>query len=206
MCEDTFQTIPEWAQFSQGHRRKRQKKPWKIDQKIAKKILFHYSPAPKILKAFLKTFPTKLRPTRCPAKEKNEERKEKVKLKTAVSLFNPNFAFCTCRNFARWYFASGSEGREVHDLYCCLLHSTSFKMCFSAKSPGTNGLNYFFYQIPYLAVLQWFMSTLYLAHLVFSGLSMLSQLRPHLFWVPTKMYTHKHTCHKKKKTGKYLFI
>ena len=120
------------------------KKPWKIDQKIAKKILFHYSPAPKILKAFLKTFPTKLRPTRCPAKEKNEERKEKVKLKTAVSLFNPNFAFCTCRNFARWYFASGSEGREVHDLYCCLLHSTSFKMCFSAKSPGANGLNYFF--------------------------------------------------------------
>ena len=92
------------------------KKPCKIDQKIAKKILFHYSPAPKILKAFLKTFPTKMKPTRCPAKEKNEERKEKVKVKTAVSLLNLNFAFYTYRNFARWYFASGSEGREVHDL------------------------------------------------------------------------------------------
>ena len=101
------------------------------------------------------------------------------------------------------------SARPVNGLvvrFCCLLHSTSFKMCFSAKSPGTNGLNYFFYQIPYLAVLQWFMSTLYLAHLVFSGLSMLSQLRPHLFWVPTKMYTHKHTCHKKKKQENiYLF-
>ena len=66
----------------------------------------------KILKAFLKPFPTKMKPTKCPAKEKNmrqkkrkggEERKQKVKVKTAVSLLNPktrNFAFCTCPNFA----------------------------------------------------------------------------------------------------------
>ena len=51
----------------------------------------------KILKAFPKTFPTKMKPTKCPAKEKNEaiktkkkrkERKRKVKVKTAKSLLN----------------------------------------------------------------------------------------------------------------------
>ena len=65
------------------------------------KILFHYrdlpflSPNPKILKAFLKTLPTKMKPTKCPAREKKmskksektrEERKGKVKVKIAVSL------------------------------------------------------------------------------------------------------------------------
>ena len=50
---------------------------------------------PKILIAFLKTFPTKMKPTKYPAKEKKnwgeksekrgEERKRKVKFKTAVS-------------------------------------------------------------------------------------------------------------------------
>ena len=56
------------------------------------------SPNPKILKAFLKTLPTKMKPTKCPAREKKwgkkskkrgEERKQKVKFKTAVSLLNP---------------------------------------------------------------------------------------------------------------------
>ena len=85
-------------------------------------------PNPKILKTFLKTIPTKMKPTKCPAREKKmrqekrkkkEERKRKVKVKTAVSLLNPktrNFAFCACPNFPSWYFASGSEGREVYDL------------------------------------------------------------------------------------------
>ena len=69
------------------------------------------SPNPKILKAFLKTFPTKIKPTKCPAKEtkwgkkiekREEERKRKVKVTTAASLLNPrtlNFAFCACANF-----------------------------------------------------------------------------------------------------------
>ena len=53
---------------------------------------------PKILKAFLKTFPTKMKPTKCPAKKKQkwgkksekrgEERKWKVKLKTAEILLS----------------------------------------------------------------------------------------------------------------------
>ena len=50
-----------------------------------------------------------MKTTKCPEKEKNEarkakkkgeERKGKVKVKTAVSLLKPkNFAFCTCPNF-----------------------------------------------------------------------------------------------------------
>ena len=53
------------------------KKPCSIDLKISMKILFHYPPTfpflssnPKILKAFLKAFPTKMKPTKCPAREK----------------------------------------------------------------------------------------------------------------------------------------
>ena len=54
------------------------------------KIWFHYPPNTKILKDFLKTFPTKMKP-KCPAKEekggnkrekRGEERKQKVKVKT----------------------------------------------------------------------------------------------------------------------------
>ena len=69
---------------------------------------------PKIIKAFLKTFPTKMKPNKCLAREKKwgkksdkrgVARKRKVKVKTAVSLLNPktwspNFAFCACPNFA----------------------------------------------------------------------------------------------------------
>ena len=52
-------------------------------------------------------------------RKKKGGEKAKVKVKTAVSLLNPkipNFAFYACPNFASWYFASGSEGREVYDL------------------------------------------------------------------------------------------
>ena len=73
-----------------------------------------------------------------------------------MSVFNPktlNFAFCTCLNFLSWYFASGLEGREMHDLQTALWYSsllcrqwlesclTSFKTCFSAKFPGANRLS-----------------------------------------------------------------
>ena len=44
--EEIFQTIPEWAQFSQGH----QRKPCNIALKISMKILFHYPP-PILLKS-----------------------------------------------------------------------------------------------------------------------------------------------------------
>ena len=85
------------------------------------------SPNPKILKAFLKTLPTKTKPTKCPAREKKmrqEKRKkrggEKAKSKSpdCCVTFKPpkNFAFWACLNFASWYFASGSEGHKVYDL------------------------------------------------------------------------------------------
>ena len=74
--EAIFQTIPEYAQFSQGHRRKNNvKQPCNIELKISMKMLFHYTHLPfllsnpKILKDFLKMFPTKMKP-KCPAKEK----------------------------------------------------------------------------------------------------------------------------------------
>ena len=61
---------------------------------------------PKILKAFLKTFPTKMKPTKCPAKEKQKKRggeKTKSKSQDYYVTFNltwkltRNCAFCTCR-------------------------------------------------------------------------------------------------------------
>ena len=71
------------------------KSPWKSCSIAHLPFL---SPNPKILKAFLKTLPTKIKPTKCPAREKKmrqekrkkrgEERKWKVKDKTAVSLLN----------------------------------------------------------------------------------------------------------------------
>ena len=51
------------------------KSPWKSCSITHLPFL---SPNPKILKAFLKTLPTKLKPTKCPAREKkNEARKAK---------------------------------------------------------------------------------------------------------------------------------
>ena len=59
------------------------RKPCNVDQKISRKILFHYHQLPflssyrKILKASLKTFPTKLQPTKYPANAKKDARKAK---------------------------------------------------------------------------------------------------------------------------------
>ena len=66
--EEVFQTIPEWAWFSQGGRRKRQKQcnvltrkfPWKSSPTTHLPFLLSN---PKILKALPKTFPHKMKPT-----------------------------------------------------------------------------------------------------------------------------------------------
>ena len=91
-------------------------KPCNIDQKICMTILFHFpSTFPfinsKVLKAFLKTFPTKIKPTKImPSVQKKkiearkakkdggwgEERKQKVNVKTAVSLLNPKTILKFC--------------------------------------------------------------------------------------------------------------
>ena len=74
-CAKIFQTIPEWAQSSQEHQRKKAtnhvtltwKFPWKSCPTAHLPFLSSNS---KILKAFWKIFPTKMKPTKCPAKEK----------------------------------------------------------------------------------------------------------------------------------------
>ena len=58
------------------------KKPCNIDQKNFMKILFHFPPTfpfiiSKILKVFLKTFPTKIKPTKCPVLKRKKMRQEK---------------------------------------------------------------------------------------------------------------------------------
>ena len=85
--EEIFETIPEWAQLSQGGKRIR---PKNQNQETLTQnflwILFHYSTylpllsfGLKILKAFWKTFPTNMKPTKCQSKGKNEARKAQKK-------------------------------------------------------------------------------------------------------------------------------
>ena len=78
---------------------------WKSPWKISIAHLPFLSPNPKILKAFPKTLPTKMKPSKCPAREKKwgkksekrgEERKQKVKVKTSVSLLNPKTILKFC--------------------------------------------------------------------------------------------------------------
>ena len=57
------------------------------------------SPNPKILKPFLKSIPTKMKPTKCPVREK-KMRQEKRKKKGGEKAKSKNFAFCACPNFA----------------------------------------------------------------------------------------------------------
>ena len=74
---------------------------------------------PNILKAFLKTFPTKMKPTQFPEQEKKggkksekrgEEKKQKVKVKTAVSLLEP-------KTISKFCF---SQMPELHKLIFCI--------------------------------------------------------------------------------------
>ena len=80
-------------------------------------------------------------------RKKGEERKRKVKVKTAVSLLNSKTTSKFC------FLCMPSEGCKLYDLETALwwvvaLHSTtgpenrstSFKTRFSVKSPGANGL------------------------------------------------------------------
>ena len=60
------------------------KKPRDIDLKISMKIfsiayLPFLSPNPKILKAFLKALATKIKPTKCPAREKKMRQEKRKK-------------------------------------------------------------------------------------------------------------------------------
>ena len=111
-------TCAEWRDLSKQTRmstiqartpEKKAKKPCNIDLKIPWKTcstahLPFLSPNPKILKAFLKTFPTKMKPTKMPSKrKKNDARKpkkrggekEKSKSQDCYVTFKPkNWKFC----------------------------------------------------------------------------------------------------------------
>ena len=97
-----------WEKKATNHVTLTWKFPWKSCPTTHLPFLSSNS---KILKAFLKIFPTKMKPTKCPAKERKwgkksekegEERKRKVKVKTAVSLLTQfqNCASCAWLNFS----------------------------------------------------------------------------------------------------------
>ena len=102
--EEIFQTIPEWAQSSQEHQRKKAtnhvtltwKFPWKSCPTTHLPFLSSNS---KILKAFWKIFPPKWSLLNAQQKKRNEARKAKKKGRreseeTAMSLFNPISKLC----------------------------------------------------------------------------------------------------------------
>ena len=60
-----------------------------------------------------------MKPTKCPAREKKmrqEKRKKKGGEKAKSKIQDCCVTFCACPNFASWYLASGSEGRQVYGL------------------------------------------------------------------------------------------
>ena len=83
------------------------KKPCNIELKINMKILFHCPPThlpflssnPEFLKAFLKNVSIKMKPTKCQAKEKMKQEKqkkrglEKAKSRSQNCCVKPNFCF-----------------------------------------------------------------------------------------------------------------
>ena len=101
--EEIFRTIPQCAWFSQGGRRKRQKPcniltrklSWKSSSTTHQPFLLSN---PKILKALPKTFPYKMKPTKCPATEK-KIRREKKKKWGGEKWKKKSRAFCACPNF-----------------------------------------------------------------------------------------------------------
>ena len=126
---------------------------------------------PKILKAFLKTLPTKMKPTKCPAREKKmrqEKQKkrggEKAKSKSQDCCVtfkpkNPKFLLSAHNRTSQATIVHLDQKAEKCTTSTRLCgkfslfiawqwpenRSTSLKTGFPAKSPGANGLNRFQY-------------------------------------------------------------
>ena len=103
-----FQTIQEWARFSQGHRRKK-KTPCNIDLEISMKScstthLPFLSPNPKILKAFQKVFPPKWSLL-------NAQQKRKKLVKKSSNWVSHKSVDCFCE-FASSGLTSSPSGHE----------------------------------------------------------------------------------------------
>ena len=88
----TSQTIPKWAWFSQtGHRKTKKKNvrlTWKFECRSCSTTLqLFLQTNSRRLKFFTIAFPTKMKPSKCPGKEKKTgQEKRKVKVEGVVSL------------------------------------------------------------------------------------------------------------------------
>ena len=112
--EEIFQTIPEWSQFSPGHPRKRQKTMSHWPEHFHENLV----PLPNYL-SVLKTFPTKMKPTKCPAREKKMRQekpkrrgreKEKSKSQDCCVTFQPK----TCIKILLSAHARTSQANGLH--------------------------------------------------------------------------------------------
>ena len=166
--EDVFQTIPEWAQFSQGGQRKRKKKKhgklaWKFPWKSCSTThltLFSTNPG-KILKPFPKSFPTELKSAIAQQKtkkmrlEKWKKRaggKGKEKSWDCCVIFKPKNYFGILLSKLIFYIWI-RRPQSVRPINCFVVSfsplysqtekniSTGFKMSFWAKFSGVNGKN-----------------------------------------------------------------
>ena len=127
--------------------------PWKPRSTTLLPLL---SSHPKILKAFLKTFAPKMKPTKCPAREKQHEARkakkrggEKAKSKSQGCRFTFKL-----KNYLKILLSAHAMRRPwivrpVNSFVVSCIsslhnkpenHSTSFKTRFLVKSPGANGL------------------------------------------------------------------
>ena len=110
-------SVKETQKKAKNHVRLTGKFPW---QSCFTTHLPSLSSNTKVLKAFPKTFPTKIKPAKCATRRKKmrqekrkkigEERQRKEKVKTAVSLLNPKTIF-------KFYFL---RKPELHKLIICM--------------------------------------------------------------------------------------
>ena len=159
--EEIFQTISEWAQFSHRTPEKKAtnhvKLTWKFPWKSCSTCHLPFlSSNPKILKAFLKIFPTNMNPTKCQAREKKMRQengkkrgggKTKSKVKTAVSPLLLLCRHCYCCAVHDWtaqadtlHLGQKATKCTTCKRLCGSFSSSGFKVHFSAKSPGVNGM------------------------------------------------------------------
>ena len=101
----------------QTHVRLSWKFPWKSCSTTHLPFL---SSNPKILKAFRKTFPPKMKSTKCPAKGKKKRKNKWIKKRGGKKARKKSQDYCvtfTPKNYLRsQYFASRSEDRKQYDL------------------------------------------------------------------------------------------
>ena len=91
-------------------------------QALGSAVFFSFSPSnPKILKAFLKTLPTKMKPTKCPAREK-KMRQEKRKKKGGEKARSKSQDCCVPfkpKNYLQILLSAHARTSEADILHLC---------------------------------------------------------------------------------------